>query len=196
VKFKYQKKILKYQSKQTHTIAGHTYSPSQRLSVHSTGEKDNEVHIYDETTQTTACVLNHSDEINKIITYFQADSDQVTFEGPEVITWEPGEREAAVKIWNELACTTCHTIGFTNDPAQAPALKYAKARLRGTWIEKWITTPTDILPYTSMPNFWDGGNTAAVEGVLDNDPKRQIRAIRKYVQEMGYDSYPAPYPKN
>jgi mono/diheme cytochrome c family protein len=137
-----------------------------------------------------------NEEINKIITYFQADSDQITFEGPEVITWEPGEREAAVKIWNELACTTCHTIGFTNDPAQAPALKYAKARLRGSWIEKWITNPTDILPYTSMPNFWDGGNTAAVEGVLDNDPKRQIRAIKKYVQEMGYDSYPAPYPKN
>jgi mono/diheme cytochrome c family protein len=137
-----------------------------------------------------------NDDVNKIISYFQADSDQPTFEEPEVVTWEPGEREAAIKIWNELACTTCHTIGFNNDPAQAPPLKYAKKRLRGSWIEKWLTNPTDFLPYTSMPNFWDGGNTAAVDGVLDNDPKRQIRAMRKYVQEMGYDTSPAPFPKN
>jgi len=47
-----------------------------------------------------------------------------------------------------------------------------------------------------MPNFWEGGTIAPVEGVLDNDPKRQIRAMRKWVQEMGNNSYPPALPKN
>ncbi len=137
-----------------------------------------------------------NEELNALVTYFQMDAAQPTFENLQPVVWEPGEREAAQRIWNELACTTCHTIGFNNEPAQAPALKNAKRRLRGSWIEKWLTDPTAIMPYTTMPNFWDGGNAAAVEGVLDNDPKRQIRAMRKWVQEMGIDSYPAPLPKN
>lgn len=137
-----------------------------------------------------------NDELNKLVTYFQADSGQVTFENLGPVSWEPGEREAAQRIWNELACTTCHTIGFTKEEAQAPSLLQARSRLRPSWIEKWLTDPTAIMPYTSMPNFWDGGNTAAVEGVLDNDPKRQIRAMRKWVQELGNDNYPAPLPRN
>lgn len=137
-----------------------------------------------------------NDELNKIIAYFQADSGQVTFENLGPVVWEPGEKEAAQKIWNELSCTTCHTIGFNKDEPQAPDLHHAKSRLRPSWIEKWLTDPTAIMPYTTMPNFWDGGNMAAVEGVLDNDPKRQIRAMRKFVQDMGKDSYPPPLPKH
>jgi len=137
-----------------------------------------------------------NDEINKLITYFQADSNQPTFENLGPVQWEPGEREAAQKIWNDLACTTCHTIGFTNEEAQAPALKNAKLRLRPTWIEKWLTNPSAVMPYTSMPNFWEDGTISPVEGVLDNDPKRQIRAMRKWVQEMGNSSYPPALPKN
>ena len=137
-----------------------------------------------------------NDEINKIVAYFQADAKQITFDVPGPVNWEVGEREAAVKIWNELACTSCHTIGFSKEVAMGPDLRNAKMRLRTSWIEKWITNPTDIMPYTTMPNFWDGGQTPAVEGVLDNDPKRQIQAIRKYVQDMGQSAYPAPLSKN
>jgi mono/diheme cytochrome c family protein len=141
--------------------------------------------------------FNYSnEELNQIVAYFQADSDQPTFENLGPVQWEPGEREAAQKMWNELACTTCHTIGFTNEEAQAPALKNAKLRLRPSWIEKWLTNPTEVMPYTSMPNFWEGGTIAPVEGVLDNDPKRQIRAMRKWVQDMGNNSYPPALPKN
>lgn len=137
-----------------------------------------------------------NEELNQIVTYFQADSDQPTFENLGPVQWEPGEREAAQRMWNELACTTCHTTGFTNDEAQAPALKNAKLRLRPSWIEKWLTNPTEVMPYTSMPNFWEGGTIAPIEGVLDNDPKRQIRAMRKWVQDMGNNSYPPALPKN
>lgn len=141
--------------------------------------------------------FNYSnEELNQIVTYFQADAGQATFENLTKVEWEPGEREAAQRIWNELACTSCHTIGFTNDEAQAPALKNAKMRLRPSWVELWLTDPTAIMPYTSMPNFWEGGQSTLVEGVLDNDPKRQIKAMVKWVQEMGNNTYPPALPKH
>lgn len=138
-----------------------------------------------------------NDEINKIISYFQAEADQPTFtEANTNWKWEPGERDAAVKIFNELACTSCHTGGFSLDEAQGPNLFYVKKRLRFSWVEKWIMNPQGILDYSPMPNFWDGGKEVAVEGVLDNDPKRQVRALTKYLMEMGYDKYPAPHKKD
>ncbi|MGE3609485.1 MAG: c-type cytochrome [Bacteriovoracaceae bacterium] len=140
-----------------------------------------------------------NDELNKLVMYFQADAHQNTYEEEVRVQWEPGEREAAQRIWNELACTTCHTLGFTKDAPQAPDLHYAKGRLRGTWIEAWISNPQSFLPYTSMPAFWDDGSgklIPAVDGVLDNDPKRQIRAIRKWVQEFGVDRQPTPFARN
>ena len=47
-----------------------------------------------------------------------------------------------------------------------------------------------------MPSFWENGEFAAVEGVLDDDPMKQIRAVRKYVQELGAkkSGYPDPLP--
>jgi cbb3-type cytochrome oxidase cytochrome c subunit len=139
------------------------------------------------------------DDLNKLVMGFQGGKDQPTFEAPVKVEWEPGEREAAQKIWNELACTTCHSSGFTSDDPQAPNLHFAKKRLRTEWMEAWITNPQKFLPYTSMPAFWDDGSgnlIPAVEGVLDNDPKRQIRAIRKWVQEFGYDKSPVPFARN
>jgi cbb3-type cytochrome oxidase cytochrome c subunit len=139
------------------------------------------------------------DDLNKLVSGFQNGANQPTFEAPVNVEWEPGEKEAAQKIWNELACTSCHSLGFTNDPAQAPNLHYAKQRLRTEWMEAWIANPQSFLPYTSMPAFWDDGSgnlISAVDGVLDNDPKRQIRAVRKLVQEFGYDRNPVPFPKN
>jgi cytochrome c2 len=137
-----------------------------------------------------------NDELNQIVTYFQAESDQPTFEDySEKVVWEPGEREAAKKLFNELACTSCHTGGFSREEAQAPNLHYVKKRLRFSWVEKWLTNPQAIMDYTAMPNFWDGGNESAVDGVLGNDPKRQIKALTKYLYEMGYEQYPTPFKK-
>ncbi len=139
------------------------------------------------------------DELNKLVMGFSSGAGQNTFDAPTRVEWEPGEREAAQKIWNELACTTCHTAGFNKDAPQAPDLHYAKNRLRPEFMDAWIANPQSFIPYTSMPAFWDDGNgklQSAVEGVLDNDPKRQIQAVRKLVQEFGYDRSPVPFPKN
>lgn len=125
------------------------------------------------------------EERNLLVNHFVRDADQSTFYETPKVTWEPGEREAAVKIFNELACISCHSIGFNNEEAQGPSLWKAHKRLRKSWIKKWITNPTAIQEYTPMPNFWEGGTESAVEGVLDDDPKRQIEAITKYVLELG-----------
>lgn len=139
------------------------------------------------------------DELNKLVMGFTAGAGMNTFDAPVKVEWEPGEKEAAQKIWNELACTTCHTLGFNSDAPQAPDLHYAKKRLRPEFMEAWIANPQSFLPYTSMPAFWDDGSgnlIPAVQGVLNDDPKRQIQAVRKLVQEFGYDTSPRPLPKN
>jgi hypothetical protein len=137
-----------------------------------------------------------NDEINKIITYFQAESNQPTFlDLSGKVMWEPGEKAAAQKLFNELACTSCHTGGFNKDEAQAPDLHYVKKRLRPDWVSHvWLKDPTAVMDYTVMPNFWDGGNASAVEGLLGDDPQKQMNALTKYLYEIGYDKNPQPFP--
>jgi len=139
------------------------------------------------------------DQLNKLIAGFQGGSNQGTFEAQAKVVWEPGEKEAAKRIWEEMSCTTCHSSGFTKDEPLAPDLHYAKKRLRADFMDAWIASPQSFHPYSSMPAFWDdgeGGLMPAVEGILDNDPKRQIQAVRKLIQEFGYDTNPKPFPKN
>lgn len=137
-----------------------------------------------------------NDELNKLISYFQLEANQISYANHKVkVTWEAGEKEAAQKMFQELACTSCHTGGFGGGPAQGPDLHQVKLKLRESWLEKWLTNPQAIMPYTSMPNFWDGGNASAVPGVLGDDPKKQIKAMTKYILEIGQNSYPAPFAK-
>jgi mono/diheme cytochrome c family protein len=140
--------------------------------------------------------LTHEQK-SDIVAYFQADANQTTFaKGNYDWKWEPGEEAAAKKIFNELACTSCHTGGFNNDEAQGPNLHNVKKRLRFSWVEGWLASPQSYLDYTSMPDFWDGGKESAVEGVLDDDPKRQIRAVTKYLMQIGNNEYPIPFKKD
>lgn len=132
-----------------------------------------------------------NEELNKLVSYFQLDANQLTFaKHSDKVDWEPGEREAAQKMFQELACTSCHTVGFNKDAPQGPDLRQVKLRLRESWIQKWLLNPQAILPYSPMPNFWDGGKTTAVPGVLGDDPQRQMKAMTKYLLEMGQNSYP------
>ncbi|MDA8792700.1 c-type cytochrome [Bacteriovoracaceae bacterium] len=145
-----------------------------------------------------------NDEINKLITYFNAThKDAKTFhEKPSfldnrgMVKWNPGERDAAKQMWEELACTSCHTGGFNSEEAQAPNLHFAKKRLRVSWLrDVWLKDPTKVMDYSIMPNFWENGTISAVEGVLDDDPKKQINAMIKYLWEFGYDKSPEPFKK-
>ncbi len=137
-----------------------------------------------------------SEETNLIVDYFKNKTQTAVFTPiPKKIKWEPGERQAAVQLFNEFACASCHSAGFTQDVPQAPNLYHAKMRLRSAWIEKWLYDPQKIMPGTVMPNFWFDGVSSAPD-ILGGDTKKQIRALTKYIMELGKDSYPAPYPKH
>jgi len=124
-------------------------------------------------------------ELNTLMSYFSMESKQANFYKMPKVVWEKGERVAAQKIWDELACVSCHSSGFNQDEPQAPDLRKAYSRLRASWIKKWLSNPAAIQPYTPMPDFWEGGKTSAVEGVLGDDAQKQINAMVKYVLELG-----------
>lgn len=126
-------------------------------------------------------------EKNKLVAGFQQGAKQPTFEEPEeALAWEPGEKEAAQKLWNSYNCVSCHSIGFTKDTPQAPNLHLASKRLRPTWIKKWLTNPQAILPGTIMPSFWgDDGKTPVDPSILEGNAEKQIAALTKFVIELG-----------
>ncbi len=124
-----------------------------------------------------------NEEKNLIIAGFAAKANQAMFEENEKVIWEKGEREGAVKLFNQLACTSCHSIGFTKTDPLAPDLHKSSKRLRLSWIKKWLHNPQAIMPQTTMPAFWDGG--PADPEVLDGDVEKQINAVAKYVIELG-----------
>lgn len=130
---------------------------------------------------------------NLIATGLQAKAEQETFENNyEEVIWEPGERKAAIALFNDYACTSCHAGGFTRDEELAPNLYHAKKRLRASWIKKWLKNPYSILPYTNMPAFWEDGESQNEE-ILGGDPDRQINALTKYILEIGKDDFPGPW---
>ena len=129
------------------------------------------------------------EEKNTIVMGFQAGARQPTFvDNNAKVVWKPGERVAAVKLFRALECASCHTGGFSKEEATAPDLHLSKRRLRPDWIKKWISNPHAILEYTTMTNFWDGGESFE-ENILDGDPRAQQEALVKYLRELGKDKF-------
>lgn len=137
-----------------------------------------------------------NDQKNKLVSMFQHKAGQQTFEDlhGDYATWEPGEKEAAKKLFKQLDCTSCHSAEYTKDEPVAPNLRYAKRRLRPSWIEKWLSGPDKILPGTTMPAFWIDGEAADPE-ILGGDAKKQMRAITKLLLEEGHDFYSPAHKK-
>ena len=133
-------------------------------------------------------------ERNALVNYFRHKSKQPAFEPVGKVVWEPGEKAAAKKLWESYACASCHAQGFTKDEPSAPDLRYAKRRLRGSWMEKWLHNPQAIMEGTLMPSFFEDGE-AQDPDILNGDVKKQIQALRKYVQDIGFDKFHEPAPK-
>lgn len=135
--------------------------------------------------------FNLSDEErNAIVSMFQHKAKVKTLvDTSDLVQWEPGERKAALQLWDELACISCHSAGFDAemDPT-APNLYFAKRRLRPSWVKKWLAGPDKILPGTLMPSFWMDGEAAS--DVLDSNADRQLDAMVKLIYEMGTDKLP------
>lgn len=124
---------------------------------------------------------------NRIVNGFQNGAKQGFYEEPAAeIVWAPGEREEAQKLFTALNCTSCHTIGFNGSTPLAPDLHKAAARLRPSWIRKWLTNPQAIMPNTTMPQFWGEDGKSPIEtGYFGGDGEKQINAITKLVIEYG-----------
>lgn len=125
-----------------------------------------------------------NDEKNKLVAMFQAKSRQETFLAKAGVKWLPGERAGAVKLFESLACISCHATGFNSDEATAPDLHLAAKRLRPSWIKLWLNEPQKILEGTVMPSFWEDGESTDTD-VFGGDANKQMDALVKYIIELG-----------
>lgn len=131
-----------------------------------------------------------NEDRNALVMGFQAGAKQQTFVDNHLkVQWAPGERREAQKLFEALACTSCHTVGFNKDEAQAPDLHQVKRRMRPSWIKKWIKNPQSILPYTSMSNFFEDGE-ASEPDFFGGDVDKQVNALTKYLLEIGEEDLP------
>jgi cytochrome c551/c552 len=128
-----------------------------------------------------------TEDKNKLITGFQQGAHQLTVVEPkEFVSWLPGEREEAVKLFNAYNCVSCHAQGFTKDAPLAPNLYKVSSRLRPTWIKLWLKNPQAILPGTSMPSFFGDTGVDPIEpSYFGGNAEKQIDALAKYVVELG-----------
>jgi cytochrome c2 len=126
-------------------------------------------------------------EKNRLVNGFQNGAHQGFYEDPKAeVVWNPGERDQAQKLFTALNCTSCHSMGFTNTAPLAPDLHKAAARLRPSWIRKWLTNPQAILPGTTMPQFFGEDGKAPIEtGYFEGNGEKQINALTKLVIEYG-----------
>ena len=49
--------------------------------------------------------------------------------------------------------------------------------------------PQTIMPGTRMPSFWEGGESLE-DTIFGGDPEKQMNALVKYLQSIGYDKFP------
>ena len=45
------------------------------------------------------------------------------------------------------------------------------------------------MPGTRMPSFWEGGESLE-DTIFGGDPEKQMNALVKYLQSIGYDNFP------
>lgn len=130
------------------------------------------------------------EERNIIVSMFQHKAGQRTLvDRKDTANWTPGEKEAAWKLWDELACASCHSAGFNEDEPQAPNLYFVRRRLRPSWTKKWLKNPQAILEGTLMPSFWEDGESQAPD-ILGGDSQKQIDALTKLMYEFGTEKLP------
>jgi cbb3-type cytochrome oxidase cytochrome c subunit len=135
------------------------------------------------------------EEINTLITYFNALSEEVyPFRTYPDMRMTREERSAATRLASReyLDCFKCHAQGDSgtasaNAAEWAPNLSLAAGRLKPDWIEAWIREPNTIQPGTRMPTYFDPRffDQTGPPDVLGGDENAQIEALVKYVLSLG-----------
>lgn len=134
-----------------------------------------------------------NEEWNKLLTYWAAHGN---VEFPKLVNapvhLSATELETAKKLFNKLACASCHTVGEKPTMAEmeggskglAPDLLHAAKRLRRDWIVQLLKDPQKMVPGTRMPGFWPEMQSPAPE-ILNGDSEKQIQLITDYVIYLG-----------
>jgi cytochrome c2 len=139
------------------------------------------------------------EEINALITYFNALSEEVyPFKSDPDLRMTRAERDAGVRLASReyFDCFKCHAKGDSpaiaggNAAEWAPNLSLANGRLKPDWIESWIREPNAIQPGTRMPTYFDPRffDQTGPPDILGGDEDAQIRALVKYVLSLGEGS--------
>ncbi len=70
---------------------------------------------------------------------------------------EIGKLQAGRLLLTELSCTACHTVKNSDGkPKGGPQLNGAGNRLSSAWIKKFLASPQDVKPGTTMPDMLRG----------------------------------------
>ena len=57
------------------------------------------------------------------------------------------------------------------------------ARMQPAFLLRWILDPLRVDPQSRMPDYFDEDGRSVLVDVLDGDAKKQIKAIRQYLQQ-------------
>ncbi len=97
------------------------------------------------------------------------------------------EMDEAKKMFAELQCLHCHTVGSpppgTDLSTAAPNLYMAEQRLRPDWILSWITDPQKLMDGTRMPSFFPDG-TSPLPQYFGGDAQKQIQTLRDLLMHL------------
>ncbi len=134
-----------------------------------------------------------TEEWNKLLSYWAAHGNvefPVSENAPVKLT--AVEVETGKKLFNKLACASCHTVGEKPTMAEmeggskglAPDLLHAAKRLRREWIVQLLKNPQKMVPGTRMPGYWPEMQTPAPE-ILGGDSEKQIQLLTDYILYLG-----------
>ena len=123
--------------------------------------------------------------LNGVIHYFGAVSNKMEqFETHQIVNASNTNDAVAKQLFELLKCQQCHVLGTIpkDQPTAnlAPDLRMAPERLQPDWILEWLKKPSDILPGTRMPAFWDIYPKSRYPQ-LGGDGETQVRAIRDHL---------------
>jgi len=100
---------------------------------------------------------------------------------------------AGMNLFVKFQCAKCHEVkpGATlGSSFLAPDLTLAKHRLKPDWIVTWLADPQAVAPGTMMPGFFPDGQSPAPD-ILEGDAKKQMSALRDYLQTYQSPETPA-----
>ena len=146
------------------------------------------------------------DDVAQVVEFFTCDAEEKPF-GYQPLPLDGAEGKKLyeqgrlIVTGSEIGCTNCHALGERNPPEPKWAFNLAnvKRRLKEPWLNRFLTNPQSIYPWTNMPNNfkidWEGSYSFnpfdPLRGLMDGDGAKaqesaeKIRAVKYYLLHLG-----------